>query len=104
MRADFAALIQDAMPFAARQFSTSTVGALRMRKDSSEYHLLKENAGITDQVMQTVWSQTTIGMRESDMMANIKQSFSERGTNALFHIVGAGKKALSLIIRPLTVY
>ena len=24
-------------------------------------------------------------------MANIKQSFSERGTNALFHIVGASK-------------
>ena len=42
MRADFAALIQDAMPYAAQQFSTSTVGALRMRKDSSEYHLLKK--------------------------------------------------------------
>ena len=41
--------------------------------------------------MQTVWSQTIVGMRESDVMANIKQSFSERGTNALFHIVATGK-------------
>ena len=41
--------------------------------------------------MQTVWLQTTVRMRESDVITNIKQSFSERGTNALFHIVGAGK-------------
>ena len=41
--------------------------------------------------MQTVWSQTIVGMRESDVMANIKRSFSEWDTNALFHIVGAGK-------------
>ena len=56
MRADFAALIQDAMPYASLQFSTSTVGALRMHKDSSEYRLLKEQAGIADKVIQTVWS------------------------------------------------
>ena len=42
MCTDLAALMQDAMPYAARQFSTSTVGALRMRKDSSEYRLLKK--------------------------------------------------------------
>ena len=62
-----------------------------MRNYSSEYRLLKENTGIADQVMQTVWLQTTVGMREGDVIANIKQSFSELGTNVLFHIVGAGK-------------
>lgn len=54
MRADFAALLQDDLPEATRQFSASTVGALHMRKDEREYLLLKENAGIADQVMQTV--------------------------------------------------
>ena len=54
MRADFAALLQDDLPEATRQISASTVGALHMRKDEREYLLLKENAGIADQVMQTV--------------------------------------------------
>jgi len=34
MRADFAALIQDALPNADRQFTANTIGALRMRKDT----------------------------------------------------------------------
>ena len=42
MCTDLATFMQDAMPYPARQFSTSTVGALRMRKDSSEYRLLKK--------------------------------------------------------------
>ena len=72
-----------------------------MGKDSSEYSLLKENAGIADQVTQTVWLITTVGMSESDVMANIKHLFSERGTNTLFQIVGAGKPMLFLIIKHL---
>ena len=62
-----------------------------MRKDDSEYLLLNKNAGIADQVMQKVWSQTAAGMHESDFMENIKQAFAERGANALFHIIGARK-------------
>ena len=34
-------------------------------------------------------------MREKDVTANIKQSFSERGTNALFNIVCANKNGAS---------
>jgi len=37
MRADFAGLVQDAIPEATRQFTATTVGALRMRKDDNEY-------------------------------------------------------------------
>ena len=59
MRADFAKLIHEALPYAAQLYCTSKVGAMRMRKDSSEYRLLKDNAGIGDQVMQTVWSRPT---------------------------------------------
>ena len=62
-----------------------------MRKDDSEYLLLNKNAGIADQVMQKVWSQTGVRMHESNFMANIKQAFAERGTNDLFHVVGAAK-------------
>ena len=55
MRADYTALMQDAPPYAKLQFPTSKVGALRMREDGRKYRLLKESAGIADQVMQTVW-------------------------------------------------
>jgi len=44
MRADFAALVQDALPKATRQFTASTLGELRMGKDASEQHSLKANA------------------------------------------------------------
>ena len=56
MCADFAALIQNALPYGAPQFSTSKIGPLRTPKDIGEYRLLKRNAGISDQVMQTIWS------------------------------------------------
>ncbi|MFT4742582.1 MAG: Xaa-Pro dipeptidase, partial [Yoonia sp.] len=44
MRADFAGLVQDALSDAKRQFTATTVGALRMRKDADEYAKLKRNA------------------------------------------------------------
>ena len=55
MRADFTALMQDAPPYAKLQFPTSKVGVLRLREDRRKYRLLKESAGIADQVIQTVW-------------------------------------------------
>ncbi len=56
MRADFAALVQDALPKSTLQFSKSTVAASHMRKGDSKYFLMSDNASIMDQVMQTVWS------------------------------------------------
>ena len=40
MHADFAALIQNAMYMRRSNFPPQTFGVLRMRKNSSEYHLL----------------------------------------------------------------
>lgn len=89
MRADFAALVQDALPEAARQFTASTVGALRMRKDADEYAALKRNAAIADQAMQAAWAQMRTGMREREVADIVRAAFKERGATALFHIIGA---------------
>lgn len=91
MRADFAALIQKALPQARRQFLTSTVGALRMRKDDDEYKRLKRNAKIADNAMQAAWQVLKAGMRENDVAAVIRKSFADQGAEAKFHIIGASK-------------
>jgi Xaa-Pro aminopeptidase len=91
MRADFADLIQEALPQASRQFSASTVGALRMRKDDDEYKCLKRNAKIADNAMQAAWQVLTVGMRENDVAGIIRKSFADQGAQAKFHIIGASK-------------
>ena len=90
MRADFAALVQDAMPDAKRQFTTTTVGALRMRKDADEYACLKRNALTADISMQAAWAAMRVGMTEWDVVEVIRASFKDQGAEPLFHIVGAG--------------
>ncbi len=90
MRADFAALVQDNLPDASRQFSASTIGALRMRKDVDEYTCLKENALIADQSMQAGWAAMQAGMTELDVAQAIRESFAALGAKPLFTIVGAG--------------
>jgi Xaa-Pro dipeptidase len=91
MRADFAVLSQEALPQAIRQFSASTVGALRMRKDDDEYEYLKHNAKIADNAMQAAWQGLKAGMRESDVATIIRKSFADQGAQAKFHIIGAAK-------------
>lgn len=90
MRADFAALVQDALPQASRQFCTSTVGALRLRKGDDEYTLLKQSARVADQAMQQAWAGMKPGMTELDVAAIIKQSFKDSDAHTLFTIVGTG--------------
>lgn len=90
MRADFAALVQDTMNPAQRQFTATTIGALRMCKDQSEYACLKTNALIADKAMQAGWEAMKPGMTELEVAAIIRQSFSARGAQPLFSIVGAG--------------
>ena len=90
MRADFAALVQDTLPDATRQFSASTIGALRMCKDDDEYRCLKANALIADKAMQTGWAAMKVGMTELEVAGVIRESFSDQGAQPLFTIVGAG--------------
>lgn len=90
MRADFAALVQDALPNASRQFTATTIGALRMRKDESEYKTLKRNALIADTAMQKAWSEMRIGMTENDVAEIVRESFKSSNAVPLFNIVGAG--------------
>ncbi len=90
MRADFAALVQDALPDASRQFTASTIGHLRMIKDDAEYRVLKQNALIADRAMQAGWAAMGAGMTELEVAGAIRESFKDQGANPLFTIVGAG--------------
>ena len=90
MRADFAALVQDRLLNANRQFTGSTVGALRMRKGDAAYRSLKKNAQIADQALQTAWALMKPGLREEEVGEVIKDSFLSQGAKPLFGIVGAG--------------
>jgi len=90
MRADFAALVQDALPAASRQFTASTIGGLRMRKDKNEFNALKQNAATADTAMQAAWASLQAGMTENDVASIVRESFKSQGVETLFTIVGAG--------------
>ncbi|MDG1431112.1 MAG: Xaa-Pro peptidase family protein [Yoonia sp.] len=91
MRADFAALVEDILPKARRQFSASTIGALRMRKDEDEYRKLKANARTADAALQAAWAVMKPGMSELEVASVIKDSFHAQGVKPLFGIVGASE-------------
>jgi Xaa-Pro aminopeptidase len=91
MRADFALLLLDLLPTdTSRQFTASTIGALRMRKDSDEYHLLKVNAAIADRAMLSGLSKVRAGMTENELAAEIRAYFVSEGASPEFWIVGTG--------------
>jgi Xaa-Pro aminopeptidase len=90
MRADFAALVQDALPGAERTFTQSTVGYLRMRKDAEEHACMKQNALVADRAMQAGWAAMAEGVSELEVARAIRASFSAQGARPLFSIVGAG--------------
>lgn len=90
MRADHAALIQDRLLNAKRQFSETTVGALRMRKDDAEYKKLKANAQSADRAMQSAWASMKPGMTESEVATVARESFAAQGARPLFTIIGTG--------------
>jgi len=89
MRADFAGLVQDALPDAKRQFTATTIGALRMRKDVDEYAKLKRNALSADIAMKAAWSAMKTGMSEVQIADVIRDSFAAQDVKPLFAIVGA---------------
>ena len=78
MRADHAALVQDQLPNASRQFSETTVGALRMRKDADEY-----KAFHFDSSNETGWSFTG-GDREIGTYYDNYNGSSGRDVSVLF--------------------
>lgn len=90
MRADFAALVQAALPAARCEFTGNTIGALRMRKDDDEYVCLKRNALIADEAMQSGWAAMSAGKSETEIADVIRAKFTELGANPLFSIIGAG--------------
>jgi Xaa-Pro aminopeptidase len=90
MRADHAALVQDRLPNAQRQFTEATVSALRMRKDADEYAALKRNAQTADKAMMETWDAMAPGMTENDVAAIVREAFKAEGAKPLFHIIGAG--------------
>ena len=90
MRADFAALVQNALPTANCQFTATTIGELRMRKDRGEYTALKRNAQYADTAMQAAWSEMAIGMTELDVAEVVRNSFINNDVKPLFTIVGTG--------------
>ncbi|MEP0506236.1 MAG: Xaa-Pro peptidase family protein [Paracoccaceae bacterium] len=90
MRADFAGLVQDALPGATRQFTAASIGALRMRKDADEYNKLKRNALSADTAMKAAWAAMKPGMTEGQVADVIRASFVAQDVKPLFTIVGAG--------------
>jgi len=95
MRADFAALVQDAISTADRQFTASSIGYFRMRKDEGEFKLLKENALIADAAMMAGWGAMKVGMSELEVAEIIREKFTDLDTKPLFTIVGAGSNGAS---------
>ncbi len=90
MRADHAALIQDRLMNAKRQFCDTTVSALRARKGPDEYAALKANALIADKAMQAAWAAMRPGMTELEIAAVARETFVSLGASPIFTIVGAG--------------
>ncbi|MEP3637533.1 MAG: M24 family metallopeptidase, partial [Paracoccaceae bacterium] len=73
-----------------RQFTATTIGALRMCKDADEYSKLKRNAQSADTAMKAAWSAMKTGMTEVQIADVIRDSFAAQGIKPLFAIVGAG--------------
>lgn len=90
MRADHAALIQDALPGTKRSFTEATVGRLRMKKEGQEYARLKHNALIADAAMQAAWAAMRPGMTEEGVAEVVAESFAATGAVPLFCIIGTG--------------
>ena len=90
MRADFALLMVDALPSAARTFTTETIGALRMRKDAGECRLIKENAQINDRAMQAAFAAVRPGVTELEIAEAVRGHYPTEGAKAVFTIVGSG--------------
>ncbi len=90
MRADFAIRLLEELPDAKSQFTADTVGALRMRKDETEYASLKENAGFADVAMLSALDSLEPGISELEVARIVRETFIAQGAEPKFNIVGSG--------------
>jgi len=90
MRSHFALIVIEALPNPTYEFTGSTIGALRMRKDHTEYINLKENALIDDRAMQAGFAAIKKGITELEIGEAINNHFISEGAKPQFCIVGSG--------------
>ncbi len=93
MRADHAALIQDKLVNVNRLFTATTIGALRMQKDTIEQKKLRVNAHQADLAMQKAWDTIKPGLTEEKIAFAIQNSFSDQGALPQFSIVASGSNS-----------
>ena len=90
MRSHFALIVIDELPNPTYEFTGSTIGALRMRKDQTEFINLKENALIDDRAMQAGFAAIKEGVTELEIGEAINNHFISEGAKPQFCIVGSG--------------
>ena len=90
MRAHFALLLIESLFSPSYEYTTSTIGALRMRKDHDEFVNLKENALIDDRAMQVGFTAIREGVSELEIAEAINKHFISEGAKPQFCIVGSG--------------
>jgi Xaa-Pro aminopeptidase len=90
MRSHFALIVIEALPNPTYEFTASTIGALRMRKDQTEFINLKENALIDDRAMQAGFAAIKEGVTELEIGEAINKHFISEGAKPQFCIVGSG--------------
>ena len=90
MRSHFALILIEALPKPSYEFTASTIGALRMRKDQTEFINLKENALIDDRAMQAGFAAIKEGITELEIGEAINKHFISEGAKPQFCIVGSG--------------
>ena len=90
MRSHFALILLESLSNPTYEFTASTLGALRMRKDHDEYINLKENALIDDRAMQAGFSAIGEGISEIEIGEAINSHFISEGAKPQFCIVGSG--------------
>ena len=90
MRSHFALIVIDELPNPTYEFTGSTIGALRMRKDQTEFINLKENALIDDRAMQAGFAAIKEGVTELEIGEAINNHLIAEGAKPQFCIVGSG--------------
>jgi len=90
MRSHFALLLLESLSNPTYEFTGSTVGALRMRKDQDEFVNLKENALIDDRAMLAGFAAIKEGVSEIEIGEVINKHFISEGAKPQFCIVGSG--------------
>jgi len=90
MRSHFALILLESLSNPTYEFTASTIGALRMRKDQNEFVNLKENALIDDRAMQAGFAAIKDGVSEIEIGEAINKHFISEGAKPQFCIVGSG--------------